>query len=186
LVSRIQRHEPDPRWFVRRPEGIHGLAHETRVLVWTQVLADMVRNEGLVVDPIVLGWAAAIHDTQRWSDGDDLDHGARAASWLLEHSGLLPASVPLHRVTYLCRWHVPPDHLAPEMTPELCVFKDADALDRWRIGDLDPSRLRTESSRLLLSASHALWMATRDLSKPDQMFLAVQRAAMKLGILREQ
>ena len=182
-VDRIRRHEPDPCWFVQPPDGIHGVAHEARVLVWTQVLADMTRDEGLSADPVVLGWAAAIHDTQRWDDGDDPDHGSRAERWLLDRPDLLPASVPIDRVAYLCRWHVPLDGLARQMTPELCVFKDADALDRWRIGDLDPSRLRTKSAQYLLPASYTLWKETQDVSDSDQVFSTVQRVAVKLGIL---
>ena len=45
---------------------------------------------------------------------------------------------------------------------ELMVFKDADALDRWRIGDLDPSSLRTESARALLEISYRLWHEARE------------------------
>ena len=45
------------------------------------------------------------------------------------------------------RCHVPDDHLAPEMTPELACLKDADGLDRLRIGELDMRFLRTPASR---------------------------------------
>ncbi len=55
----------------------------------------MVRGEDLEVDGDVLGWAAAVHDTQRWNDGIDADYGARAADWILVRSQLVSASVSL-------------------------------------------------------------------------------------------
>jgi hypothetical protein len=173
----------DPRWFRRRPAGIHGLGHEIRVLIWTQLLAEMVGREGLSADAAVVGWAAAVHDTQRVDDGDDRGHGTRAADWLAAHSDILPPTVPIARVLYLCRWHVPPDPDAPEMTPELQVFKDADALDRWRIYDLDPSRLRTVAARQLLRPSQALWAATADVFDPKDAFARILAAAEALGII---
>lgn len=171
-VSRcqIERFEPVPDWFCRGPGGIHGLGHETRVLIWSQVISANAAKEGLCVDSNVLGFAAAIHDTQRWNDGVDADHGARAALWIVRRPQLLPSSVSLERVAYLCRWHVPSDFKAPRMTDELKVFKDADALDRWRIGDLDPTYLRTNAARRLLDASLALCSATMSLNDPNSMF----------------
>jgi hypothetical protein len=156
-ASRIRRFEPNVEWFARGPGGIHGIVHEARVLVWSQVLASIEAGEELNVDCDVLGWAAAVHDTQRQSDGIDPQHGWRAAEWIRRQPELIPASVPLERVAYLCRWHVPPDDRAPEMTDELRVFKDADALDRWRIHDLDPRFLRTKAAHRFLEASRELW-----------------------------
>lgn len=184
-VSQIKQYEPDPRWFVHSPGGIHGLGHETRVLIWTQILAEMVRSEGLSVDAEVLGWAAAVHDTQRWDDGDDPDHGTRAADWLAKDPRILPPAIPLEQVLYLCRWHVPPDHWAPEMTTELRIFKDADALDRWRISDLNPSFLRTASAQKLLLPSYALYAQTADIHRSEHAFLSILEAAQALDILAE-
>jgi uncharacterized protein len=181
----ILKFKPDPAWFVRPPLGIHGLGHETRVLIWAQVLAAMVREEDLHVDGATLGWAAAIHDTQRLDDGLDSGHGARAASWLAENESIVGARTSIEEIAYLCQWHVPPDRLAPVMTPSLKVFKDADALDRWRIYDLDPAFFRTHSAHRLLQASQDLWASTRSLSQVSSMFEAITDAAIKLGILCE-
>ncbi len=182
-ASQIRKFEPKPEWFHCCLDGIHGLAHKTRVLIWTQVISAMATDEGLTVDPDVLGWAAAIHDTQRWDEGVDSEHGARAADWIESHPDLLPSSVSLGRVAYLCRWHVPPDHRAPEMTDELKVFKDADALDRCRIGDLDPSLLRTHAAYELVETSRSLWKATRGLDHERQVFSKIVKAARRIGIL---
>jgi hypothetical protein len=91
-ASQIQRFEPRPEWFHSCLGGIHGLAHETRVLIWTQVISAMATDEGLIVDPDVLGWAAAIHDTQRWDEGVDSEHGTRAADWIEDRPDLLPSA----------------------------------------------------------------------------------------------
>jgi uncharacterized protein len=175
--------EPRRPWFARRPSLVHGIAHETRVLIWTQVLAAMAADEGLNVDARVLGWAAAVHDTQRWDDGVDPEHGRRAADWIEKHPDVIPASVPLGRVAHLCRWHAAPDGVIPEMTDELRVFKDADALDRWRIGDLDPSFLRTRSAHRLINVSDALWMRTRGYPESERVFSEIVAAAVTLRIL---
>jgi uncharacterized protein len=183
---RIRQFEPKPEWFERGPGGIHGIVHEARVLIWSQVLSVLAAGENLTVDADVLGWAAAIHDTQRQDDGIDPEHGARAAAWIESRPELIPAEVPLTRVAYLCRWHVPPDNRIPELTDELRVFKDADSLDRWRIYDLDPSLLRTTLAHRLLDASHELWSLTDDVSDGTQAFEEVVRAAVKIGVLRAE
>ncbi len=183
-ASQILKFEPRAEWFHSCLGGIHGLAHETRVLIWTQVISTMAQDEGLIVDADVLGWAAAIHDTQRWDEGVDPKHGARAADWIEEHPDVIPPSVSLDRVAYLCRWHVPSDHRAPEMTDELKVFKDADALDRCRIGDLDPSLLRTHAAYQLVEAAESLWFATRCLDYESDVFSGIVEVAKRIGILR--
>jgi uncharacterized protein len=183
-ATQIRRFEPKPEWFERGPGGIHGIVHEARVLIWSQVLSVLVTGENLTVDADVLGWAAAIHDTQRQNDDIDPEHGARAAVWIERQPELIPATVPLQRVAYLCRWHAPRDHRAPEMTDELRVFKDADALDRWRIYDLDASLLRTKAAHGLLDASHEVWSLTDDVGDGKQAFEKVVRAAVRIGVLR--
>ncbi len=185
-ATRIRHFEPKAEWFERGPGGIHGIVHEARVLIWSQVLAATAANEGLPVDPDVLGWAAAVHDTQRQNDGIDPEHGARAATWIERQPELIPAPVPLERVAYLCRWHVPPDGRAPGMTDELRVFKDADALDRRRIYDLDPSLLRTKVAHGLLDVSRELWSLTDDVSDGTQAFAKVVEVALRLGVLSDE
>jgi hypothetical protein len=93
--------------------------------------------------------------------------------------------VCLEMVSDLCEWHVPPDHLAPQMTSNLKVFKDADALDRWRIADLDPAFLRTKSAHRLLEGSHELWARTHDLDDGDSIFQNIVACADRFGILRD-
>ncbi|MBN1120888.1 MAG: hypothetical protein JXJ17_07400 [Anaerolineae bacterium] len=178
------KYKPRAEWSIRPVGGIHGMAHMTRVLIWTQVLAQMVRDEGMTVDADALAWASVIHDTQRWSDGRDRQHGERAAAWLEDHREDFPESMPVEQIVYLCRWHVPDDNLAPEMTDDLKVFKDSDGLDRWRIFDLDKRHLRTAAAHRALQASHDLWNATRRITSPD-IFETVLNAALRQGIIGE-
>ncbi len=182
-TAQIRRFEPDLGWFFRTPEGIHGLGHETRVLIWSQILSSMVREENMGVDSDVVGWVAAFHDTQRWNDGIDAGHGTRAADWILERPSWLSSSIPIEEVAYVCRWHVPGDEEAPAMTPELKVFKDADALDRWRIDDHDPAYLRTNATKKMLDARYSLWEATHGFVHVDEMFEQILIVALSQGIL---
>jgi hypothetical protein len=182
-VETILRFEPRAEWFRRSPYGIHGVAHETRVLIWTQVLAGMVPQEGLSVDAEALGWAAAIHDSQRADEGTDPQHGVRAAEWIEQNRQYLSPSAHLERVAYICRWHVHPDHEAPDMTPELMVFKEADALDRWRIGDLNPDFLRTKAAHKLLEVSCLLWRGTQQPHSNKSAFLYIVSVAKQMRIL---
>ncbi len=185
-VKQIQKFEPRKEWFLRNLDGLHGVGHEARVLIWTQLIALMEQEEGFAVDAAVLGWAAALHDTRRWNDGIDPQHGARAAAFIEANPDILPPGVPVDRVAYLCRWHTPSDMAAPELTPELKVFKDADALDRCRIGDLDVSYLRTKAALRLVQVAGRLWKATQDYGDDEEfLFAHVVRIAAAQQILND-
>src|SRR5262249_34857390 len=122
-------------------------------------------------------------------DGIDFPHGRRAAAWVhqqLRHA--IPAT-SLETVVYLCTWHVPPDHSAPGMTPELAAFKDADGLDRVRLGDLDPRFLRWDRSKqLLLPLAEALLEASEAKQEREGYghFECVIAAAVELGLIAEE
>jgi uncharacterized protein len=176
---RLRSFEPRKEWFLVKKPSIHGIDHETRVLIWTQVLATMEGG----VDADVLGCAAALHDVRRTDDGEEPSHGAASAKWLRAHPEVLYSHIPLERVEYLCRWHVPSDRRAPVMTRELAVFKDADALDRWRFEEPDPRYFRTESARKLFSVSRDLADLSIPVPRGVSPFEYVLSAAIKLGIV---
>lgn len=143
----FEKYRIDPEWFVRKSK-IHGIMHEYRVLVFAYLIGV---GENANVD--FLCEAAIAHDTQRHADGLDLEHGKRAAEWLKQKN----------RPEEICRiveWHVPDDKLAPSMTLDLKCFKDADALDRWRIHDLNVSFLRTDTAKGLVEFSKQLYGLT--------------------------
>lgn len=189
--SLLARYRPPQTWFARPDHigGIHGIGHEARVLIWQELLARLVLADGQrqALDQEALRWAAVIHDTQRVEDGLDLLHGSRAATWVRRKRTVQKAltAPTLETLAYLCTWHVPPDSAAPTMTAELAVFKDADGLDRVRLGDLNARYLRWEASRdLLLPLASPLFRGSlaREWAGGDPFESALD-AGVDLGLL---
>jgi hypothetical protein len=153
---------PASAWFRHNPYGIHGVAHAARVLVWAEVLAGTVAGPQ-AIDRDALRWAAACHDIGRENDGIDPQHPARAAAWVLAKLRTVrptATEVDVDRVAELCRWHTSSDRAVPRMTLELLILKDADALDRARLGDLDPGRLRLARARDVVALAEELYRRT--------------------------
>jgi len=162
VATELRAYLPDEAWFRHNPRGIHGVAHVTRVLVWAATITahlgrpDAVRYRELL-------WAAATHDIGRHDDGIDPGHGRRSAAWVESH--LLEArpgaaGVDLDVVAELCAWHEVPDRRIERLSLELLILKDADGLDRVRLGDLDPERLRLQAARRLVPDAERLERAT--------------------------
>src|SRR3990167_11205041 len=87
--SFLEKYRPDPAWFTRE-EGnnrIHGISHETRVLILQEYLATICTTlyPGIQLDREALRWAAATHDTKREDDNGDPHHGERAAAFASIH-----------------------------------------------------------------------------------------------------
>lgn len=184
----LERYRPERAWFLRpdHVEDIHGIDHEARVLVWQELLARLLIKDGAVLDQEALRWAAATHDTRRASDGVDYPHGQRAAAWVKQHLAQHIPADSLETVLYLNIWHVPSDDQAPEMTPELAVFKDADALDRVRIYDFNPRYLRHHYSETLLQyLAQELFERSeaKRWSEGYPVFDCVLEAALEMGLL---
>jgi len=150
---------PRRDWFLMQPpSALHGYSHAARVMVWATVLA----GEGPLFEAGL--WAAACHDLRRQTEDVDPGHGERAAIWVLEE---LPR--------YL---EETPEHEAQWRDELLWLLKDADALDRVRIGDLNPRFLRTEAARELVESAEDLYKRTRKLSDP----VDVWSEAFRLGL----
>ncbi len=127
-----------------------------RVLVLQELIADSLVKEGINLDREALRWAAGLHDLGRIDDGIDPDHGKRGGEWIANSlKGTIPSDI-FETVIYLVTWHNISDDQIPKMTDEMAVLKDADALDRIRINDLDPTRLRFEISKSLIAVSQRL------------------------------
>lgn len=122
------------------------------------------------------------HDVGRLDDGVDFDHGLRSAQWIKDNLSGKMSPEMLDTVTYIVHWHVPPDTDAPVMTPELKVLKDADALDRVRLGDLDPRYFRTSAANALIGVAEELYQ-TYASSQIDPPFVAVVKAAQAIGVV---
>jgi HD superfamily phosphodiesterase len=167
---------PD-EWFLEpdRAYGIHGAGHIRRV----HILADRLTRE--------LGWdaearrrvltAALWHDIGRTHDGWEPGHGRRSVERAVE-LGLdesLENDDDRAVVLFAILCHSDEDEeasaalealsadLREAAVQALRLLKDADALDRVRLGyyDLDPRRLRFDCSHELISFANALYRYTR-------------------------
>lgn len=144
---------------------VHGPGHIHRVLL----LAGLIGwQEGLEeADLRQLFWAASYHDVGRTFDGFDIYHGARSALRLEALTGCqgetlveLKAAVTAHSrpdrdMESVVASFQPKDYgHALELTR---LLKDADNLDRVRLGDLNPKFLRHQSARDLTGFAQRLF-----------------------------
>lgn len=176
LLSTLPR--PSAGWFLRSSgeDGagtIHGSGHALRVAAHAAELALEVGVSPAEREALLL--AALWHDIGREHDGGDYFHGARSAGKVLGlglHLSVEPRvlSLALLVITY----HVPDDgwgeraardHDDPAAAQRvLRVLKDADALDRVRLGpqNLKPQLLRLPASRRRIDRAWALLRATTE------------------------
>lgn len=144
---------------------LHGVTHAHHVLFFCLLLANLYNLEFEDVD--ALAQAALYHDTGRISEWEDEKHGTYSAKKYKRFCNN-PDPVTL----YLMKYHCKPDDVGmravheipalksqPERAQRLLrIFKDADGLDRIRLGKyaLDFTQLRTpEAKKLLLIAQLA-------------------------------
>lgn len=127
---------------------LHGQAHVTRVMIHAARLAAATHQ---AVHSRRLWAAVFLHDIARTHDGTCHRHGADAAVRLrtevtlqrrLTDAGLTEDDFRAIEAAVTA-------HSAPQDVPRshphwalIALLKDADGLDRVRLGDLDPSRLR--------------------------------------------
>lgn len=122
--------------------GIHGAAHWARVMRHGLHLAAQTG-----ADPQVVRLFAVLHDSQRFAEGSDPGHGARAATFVhhLQAEGVLWLDDT--RAGWLaeaCRQH---SKGGCHANPTIAVCWDADRLDLGRIGIRpDPRRLCTAAA----------------------------------------
>lgn len=143
------------------PYGIHGLTHTKRVLMLVLCLG--ARLETSREDLLLLSLCALYHDVGRVDDSIDPEHGRR--SYAKAEPILAKTGYDMEMMRYIIENHCLSDkkgHAAvvdydlPDQLRAwrlLDIFKDADGLDRVRIGDLNPRMLRyNEARKLLLTA----------------------------------
>ena len=166
---------PDPAWFCRASgynasASIHGVGHTRRVMIHALAIA---QAEGFLAWEQQAAFRAALwHDIGRTDDSADYYHGAKSAGKVLAlglHQGLEPKiyETALFAVTHhsgseahgeraarRLEYYLPDGStLRRVLIPVdsalrvLRALKDADALDRMRLGDLDESYLRFPSTR---------------------------------------
>lgn len=127
-------------------DSAHGVRHLMRAAVYAALLAV---HCGLGRDACVAAAVAgAVHDCRRLHDLDDPGHGARAAAWLRQNSGmvvdhfglggglfdvdLVATAVELHEVPYELFDEVQVQRYGA-VRDVVDVVKTADALDRYRL-----------------------------------------------------
>lgn len=163
---------------------IHAEAHCERVLLYALIMGEQIfgdNDEALTI----LAQAAVFHDTRRQDDYLDTGHGARASIYYREFCKENP-DVAFHpEVVYLMRYHDLDDKMgraaiekefgadSPRVLKLYDVFKDADALDRWRLGHngLDPKFLRTVEAKRLINYARCIVQETM----PEDLLKEVER-----------
>jgi uncharacterized protein len=123
-------------------DGIHGIAHWGRVLENGRRLAPLTGADLGVIELFAL-----FHDSRRFSDGLDHDHGPRAAAlargWR-NHIDLDDARFSL--LLEACDCHTRGARQGADATVRTCL--DADRLDIPRVGmRINPRLLLTEAAR---------------------------------------
>ena len=88
------------------------------------------------------------------------------------------ATLDLELMASICRGHVSNDHLVSGCSDELRTLKDADGLERVRIHDLNPARLRWPVSRSLEPDAWRLMKRSRVLGNDAD---AVRAVALEMG-----
>lgn len=144
-----------------RPESeIHAEGHCERVLLYALILGEKIFGDD---DRALtaLAEAAVFHDTRRQDDYLDTGHGARAAEYYKQFCEENPDVAYLPEAALMMRYHDIEDKRGkvgikldyngslPRMFKLYDIFKDADALDRWRLGakGFDTRYLRTEPAK---------------------------------------
>ena len=157
---------PDSEW--------HTKAHSARVLLLALLIGQQKRLSEEEKDALAM--AAVFHDSRRLDEGIDKGHGSRAAeyykAYCREHD--LPYDAGTYYITY---YHDQDDSLglseiakSPSLSERAVllyqVFKDADALDRFRLGPdgLDVNFLRTEEAHRLVDFAKDLLQKSSEIN----------------------
>lgn len=156
------------------PESkIHGMGHCERVLLYALMLG-VEEFDGDEKALEVLAHAAVFHDSRREEEGRDTGHGARAAEYYEGDCKEHPELVYRPEAACVMRYHDRNDQLGEAAiteafghdAPLVCawyrVFKDAEALDRWRLGPraLNLNYLRTDRAAALAGFSRKMLALT--------------------------
>lgn len=148
------------------PSTLHGQAHVTRVMVHATRLVEATGQHHL--GPQL--WASVyLHDLARTHDGVCHRHGADAAQRLREEpelrrrlsdAGLSEADYPAIEAAVTA--HSAPEEVSRDHPhwPLIALLKDADGLDRVRLGDLDPRYLRHPEALSMIRFANQLFDST--------------------------
>lgn len=129
-------------------------------------------------------YAAMAHDVGRVNDFEDPGHGMNSAKWMKDNLANILTTETLDIATYIVHWHSLSDSEAPVMTTELKVLKDADGLDRVRLGDMNESYLRLDVSKSLIDTAQQLFKASKQSNYSEiETFDDVVKACREMGLI---
>lgn len=132
-----------PQFRLHLQHGWHGISHWPRVWVNARFLC-----QELGVDSTVPCWFAYLHDSQRYDEGTDGEHGARAATWALKlrSEKKLVLTDDQFDDLHQAMTHHSDGHTRAPLVQQICW--DADRLDLGRVGVMpDPRYLCTELAK---------------------------------------
>ena len=170
LYERLQFNMPDSK--------IHAMAHCERVLLHALSMGyELMPDNPRAIE--ALAHAALFHDTRRLDEYLDTGHGARGAVYYSQYCAEHDDIDYDERAAYMMRYHDIDDAAGRQAiekrwgvdTPEsrevkllYDIFKDADALDRWRLGSMgfDPQYLRTGAARSRVQFAKDVVVQTMD------------------------
>lgn len=143
---------------------IHGIGHNIRVAL--MIYAISILENMNIEDIKILLDGALYHDLGRINDAEDSLHGKRSAE-IIENLELDLTKEEKEILQIICTYHSVNDNKIDIDSIEnidhkrvkklLSILKDADALDRVRVDDLDISYLRNKSSLSLVPATFELY-----------------------------
>lgn len=138
---------------------IHTRLHSIRVLIYSLLIAQKLNLTNQEIKSLCI--TSIFHDTKRQDDWLDVGHGLRAAKYYKDYSMI--HNWDFDKIAFLIMaYHDRDDNLFNEYFNSTCsnskdlllyqIFKDADALDRFRLGEnnLEPNMLRIDYSKTLI------------------------------------
>ena len=158
MEERVEFWLPDSEW--------HTKNHCARVLLLALLIGH--KKNLSAEEKNALAMAAVFHDSRRLDDGIDKGHGFRAAAYYKDFC--IEHDLPFDEKTYyIIYYHDQDDSVGLAEIKKSStlheravllyqIFKDADALDRFRLGPdaLDEKFLRTEEARQLVDLAKEL------------------------------
>ncbi len=147
---------------------LHGRLHTQRVMAWVCVLAQKLN---LSEDGRLAFFAARIHDLGRLTDGREPGHGLRSADYYLPKYRIVFEKYGMRSEDYITvynavKWHSRSDE--PDKNIKnidvIKLLKDADGLDRVRLGDDEPDIrfFRNDISKRFVSQARLLYNITEE------------------------
>ncbi|KAA5379385.1 hypothetical protein [Phocaeicola dorei] len=166
---------------------VHGKGHSKRVLLYALMMVRQRLGENEEAMRI-LSHAAVFHDTRRLDDWSDTGHGARAAIYYKDfcRTGNIPFS---NLASEIMKYHDRDDRIGVQQITTACpdekeagielyrIFKDADALDRFRLGPngLDTRFLRNKEALNLVDFAESLVRQTVSAAEMKKTMEYIQR-----------